>query len=479
MKDRESNIYIYIYIFFLILQSAQVLVPYSHGDALYYHLVGPKLWAASSWNSMWEDLSHYAQAGYFDLLYFIPFIFIKSLLLNQIICQSIHYFFSLFLASIFSVYLIKDRFWGPICGVAILTIANDSSFFFYAKNDGALAFFCLIASYLIVEKIKTTSPLFLGAVIGIIPGIKLSGLIVVFPIVMLLFYELFLRKISVKYFFTVGMVSTVVFVPQLLKNYIYTGNPLFPGFISVFPGNLSPPMIDYYNRHFGEGFDFQNVPLQVLDFLTGKSIIFIAFILVFFKDSEYKKYFFISISIFTLYVIFNGNLRFPRFYFSAYFILIIFIFLNLRKIKSNKMLIFVFILVIADSKIDLSLKSAYFAIKDYYYLSEKEIIEKYIPLTRIWSHLETEDSVTYIISDDLSNSYYLPDKIRLHSAHQNLGADFLLNCDSKDYHKYEKYKYALIDKNNINKNICYQSILEKSMLLYAFDRYNLYIKNGK
>ena len=97
MKKEESNIFIYFYLFFLLLQATQTLIPYSHGDALYYHLVGPKLWKESNWSSMWEDLSHYAQAGYFDLLYFIPTYFIESKLVNQIVCQFIHFFFSIFL----------------------------------------------------------------------------------------------------------------------------------------------------------------------------------------------------------------------------------------------------------------------------------------------------------------------------------------------------------------------------------------------
>ena len=152
MTNNKDNIFYYIYFFFLLLQASQTLIPYSHGDALYYHLVGPKIWKESNWHSMWQDLVHYAQAGYFDLFYFIPTYFLESKLMIQIVCQFIHFFFSIFLASIFAIYLIKDRIWGPVCGVALLTIANDSSFFYYAKNDGALAFFSLLTTYLIINK---------------------------------------------------------------------------------------------------------------------------------------------------------------------------------------------------------------------------------------------------------------------------------------------------------------------------------------
>ena len=78
MTNNKDNIFYYIYFFFLLLQASQTLIPYSHGDALYYHLVGPKIWKESNWHSMWQDLVHYAQAGYFDLFYFIPTYFLES-----------------------------------------------------------------------------------------------------------------------------------------------------------------------------------------------------------------------------------------------------------------------------------------------------------------------------------------------------------------------------------------------------------------
>ena len=114
MKKEESNIFIYFYLFFLPLQATQTLIKYFHRDALYCHLVGPKLWKESNRSSMWEDLCHYAQAGYFNLLYFIPTYFIELKLVNQIFCQFIHFFFSIFQGSLFVIYIIKDKVREPI-----------------------------------------------------------------------------------------------------------------------------------------------------------------------------------------------------------------------------------------------------------------------------------------------------------------------------------------------------------------------------
>ena len=479
MTINKDNIFYYIYFFFLLLQASQTLIPYSHGDALYYHLVGPKLWKESSWSSMWEDLSHYAQAGYFDLLYFIPTYLIESKLVNQIVCQFIHFFFSIFLGSLFVIYIIKDKVWGPICGIAILTIANDSSFFYYAKNDGALAFFSLVTTYLIVNRKYNKYPVFTGILIGIIPGIKINGFLIILPLILLLTYHLFRKETDFKKYLIIGFLSVISVSPQLLKNYIYTGNPLFPGFTSVMPGNLNQTMLNYYGNHFGNSFELKHFFLQIYDLFSGKAVlILLPFFALFRKgvsNDEASKYLFVGSLIFLLYLFYNGDSLNPRFYFSVYFLLIISVFIYIKnsKINSNKIATIIFILAIIDSKIDLSIKGSYRIIKDYSNLNEKEIINTHIPLTKLWGAIEPATELEYIISDHLSNSYYLPKNIRLHTAIQSLNSDFILKCnDPQEFQKLKKYKYALISRDN--QNICYDFILNKGQLMEKIDNHKLY-----
>ena len=477
-KISYLNFYFYSYLFFIILQLSQTLVPYSHGDALYYHLVGPKLWKTSNWNSMWEDLSHYAQAGYFDLIYFMPTYLIESKLINQIVCQFTHFFFSIFLGSALAFYIIKDPIWSPICGISVLTIANDSSFFFYAKNDGALALFSLLLTYLIVTRKYNKYPKITGILIGIVPGVKISGFLVIFPVVLLLTLHLFRKEITFKNYFLIGILSLISLAPQLVKNFVYTGNPLFPGFISILPGNLTASMLDHYNTFYGNTMTGEIFIEQLIDFFSGKSVILLTPIFLFFfrkTNRTILELYFVGISIFFLYLIYNGSLLHPRYYFSSYFLVITSIFLLLKNInfESKKLILLVFVISIIDSKIDLSIKNSYTITTDYITLNEEEILNKYIPITNIWKFIKPEEEVTYIISDHISNSYYLPKNIRLHTAKQSLGADFILKCKDKEaLSKFSKYKYALI--LNDYQNDCYNFIIENGDPITKSGKLRLY-----
>ncbi len=286
----------------------------------------------------------------------------------------------------------------------------------------------------------------------------------------LLTYHLFRKETDFKKYLIIGFLSVISVSPQLLKNYIYTGNPLFPGFTSVIPGNLNQTMLNYYGNHFGNSFELKHFFLQIYDLFSGKAVlILLPFFALFRKgesNDEASKYLFVGSLIFLLYLFYNGDSLNPRFYFSVYFLLIISVFIYIKnsKINSNKIATIIFILAIIDSKIDLSIKGSYRIIKDYSNLNEKEIINTHIPLTKLWGAIEPATELEYIISDHLSNSYYLPKNIRLHTAVQSLNSDFILKCnDPQEFQKLKKYKYALISRDN--QNICYDFILNKGQLM--------------
>ena len=106
-------------------------------------------------------------------------------------------------------------------------------------------------------------------------------------------------------------------------------------------------------------------------------------------------------------------------------------------------------------------------------MNEKEIINTYIPLTKLWRKIESPTELEYIISDHLSNSYYLPKNVRLHTAIQSLNSDFILKCSgSKEFQKLKKYKYALISHNY--QNLCYDFISNNGKLLESIGNHKLY-----
>ena len=491
LSKKFSFVWVLFWLIFL-MKTFECLLPNPHGDPLYYHLVAPKIWAESSLSEMYLDLSHYVQAGYFDLIYFIPFFISESLLKNQIACQFIHFFFSIGLASFFCFHWINHRLWGPLAAISMLTISKDSAFFHYAKNDGALALFSMVTAWLVyrakyLEKEKgKTSLILTGLLLGIIPGIKMSGLLVVLPLAV---YFVWQNRKRVSNILITGSIALLVFAPALAKNYIYTGNILFPVLLSKFPGFLTQPMLEHYSHYYGNPINLETFMIQFQDFLTGKYLFLIHPILMWINYKSGRKYlnFFawLSITIFVLYIVLNGSLPHPRYFFSCYFLLILFIFLSLkamsedpnsgRILRSKISLVLLFIIILSDAKLDLVSLNIKNAVSGHYSLTEKEMIRREIPMTALWEKIEPNDTenVEYIISDWYSSSYYLPRGVRLHSAIQSFGAEFLPNCNTQDdLSRLKSYRYSLLyfEKSNL----CYKFVKDRGKLIAELRGIKLY-----
>ena len=95
--------------------------------------------------------------------------------------------------------------------------------------------------------------------------------------------------------------SLISLAPQLVKNFVYTGNPLFPGFISILPGNLTASMLDHYNTFYGNTMTSEIFIEQLIDFFSGKSVILLTPIFLFFfrkTNRTILELYFVGISIF-------------------------------------------------------------------------------------------------------------------------------------------------------------------------------------
>mgnify|MGYP000023535215 FL=1 len=474
------------------MKALECLLPTPHGDALYYHLVAPKIWASSSWSEMSLDLSHYVQAGYFDLIYFIPFSFSDSLMKNQIAGQFLHFFFSIGLASLLCLRWVNHRVWGPLAAISMLTIARDSGFFHYAKNDGALALVSLVAAGLIYrakylgKDQEKFSLVVIGLMLGLVPSIKMSGLLVVLPLSL---YFVWQNRYKVSNIVITGSIALLVFLPALAKNYIYTGNIFFPALVSRFPGFLTQPMLDHYSFFYGNPMTLDTFGIQIRDFLTGKFLFIIHPILMWlnYKSGRSSLNFFawLSLAAFGLYLVFNGSLPHPRYFFSSYFLLVLFIFLSLKAMSEDPKtssffttktgLVLLILIVMSDAKLDLVGRNIRDAVTGHYSLTEQEMVRREIPLTALWDKIEANDSevVDYVISDSYSSSYYLPRGVRLHTAKQSYGAEFLLDCHIQDdLSRLKFYRYSLLSSEN--SNLCYQFIRDHGTLLTELKGLKLY-----
>ena len=103
------------------------------------------------------------------------------------------------------------------------------------------------------------------------------------------------------------------------------------------------------------------------------------------------------------------------------------------------------------------------------------MVRREIPLTALWDKIEANDAevVDYVISDSYSSSYYLPRGVRLHTAKQSYGAEFLLDCHTQDdLSRLKSYRYSLLSSEN--SNICYQFIKDHGTLLTELNGIKLY-----
>ena len=489
--DKISFLWGLFWLVFL-MKALECLLPTPHGDALYYHLVAPKIWSVSSWSEMFQDLSHYVQAGYFDLIYFIPFTLSDSLMKNQIAGQFLHFFFSIGLASLLCLRWVNHRIWGPLASISMLTIARDSGFFHYAKNDGALALASLVAAWLIYrakylgKDQGKFSLVVIGIMLGLVPGIKMNGLLVVLPLSL---YFVWQNRYKVSNIVITGGIALLVFLPVLIKNYIYTGNVFFPALVSRFPGFLTQPMLDHYSYYYGNSMSLETFGIQIRDFLTGKLLFIIHPILMWlnYKSGRSSLNFFawLSITAFGLYIVFNGSLLHPRYFFPSYFLLVLFIFLSLKArsedpktssfFTAKTSLVLLILIILSDTKLDLLGRNIRDAVTGHYSLTEQEMVRREIPLTALWEKIEANDTevVDYVISDSHSSSYYLPRGVRLHTAKQSHGAEFLLDCHSQeDLSRLKFYRYSLLSSEN--SNLCYQFIRDHGTLLTELKGIKLY-----
>lgn len=470
----------FIFVTVFLLKVGESLLPYDHADALYYHLAGARIWYESSWSEIWVHLTGYAQAGYFDFVYFLLFFVSHSLLKIQVLGQFLHFFFSLGLGSLFIFWRLESSIWGILGALSLLTIAKDASYFLYAKNDGVLALLSLIATYLIINR----KNLYLIALfLGLLIGVKMSGMLVVIPLSLILAWD---YRRQIPKLIGPALLALIIILPKLIENYIYTGNPLFPALLKKIPGTLTPAILDHYFHFFGLPLGPEVLKRLLADFFLGKVIFLLAIplLLINFWKKNYRinLYYLVGLSVFALYLLLNGGYQAARFFFSGYFLTVFFIFITLKTLDSEKkyfekkrslILVGVLALILIDGKIDKSLKRGFYAVRDFSTLSEKEILKRHIPHVAIWEQLEKPLKSALILTDYHSESFYLPSGYRLHQPDHTMGPNFFYYCkEPGDIERIYQYRYVLL--GFWRDNPCYHHVTEKTKLIFSWNQFKLY-----
>jgi hypothetical protein len=468
----------------LSLKGLEALYPFSHGDALNYHLVGPRFIFETSWFELNNDFWGNHQSGIFEFIYLLTIGTFGNTLLGQTSSQLLHFSLGLLTAavSMFVFFRLKNPTMAICSLIATLTISRGGDFFLYAKSDGAVASFSLICFLLLYhdktfEKIKNSKKFLIlyALLLGLVPAFKLSGLFTMIPLAI---YAMIRFRFSWKPIVTAAFIALIPLSFVLIRNWYYMRSPFFPGLLGVFPGYLSPTMLKYYQGVLTTTVNLESFFKIMTLFFTGKviflSIPVFAFLNFRNKRSELNIPLYLSFATLVLYMVMNGGVTDERFYFTCFFFNLFFVLNSLAQYRFHpKWIALVVVLVLVDSKLDKSLKRIK-KLPSVYSENESKVLDQYIPLSRVWRiipRVETKEKI-WVISDHFAQQFYSPPLYRLDQYQSHPRTDFLGQCQESDIVKLRPYRFAILKE--IKDNPCYDYIFQRGKLLGEVDIYKVY-----
>ena len=481
IKTLKTEVFLLFFLLFVFLKFLDCFAPFQHVDALALYLTFNKVVVESSWQEMINDTNfYYSLTGYFHHLFYIPALVFKRGIPLQGTAQVLHFLFGLGLASFLVFKNIKQKHLKSIAGIGLLTISADSEFLQYAKSDGVVAMLLLVFVIILFNNINQLNQkisLVLGGILGLAIGVKLSALYSVIPLALFFYYQL-IRKKEYKLVLLSGFTTLIMISPLLLRNYLVTGNPLFPGLLGVFPGNVPIEMREFFNAHLKLNIsDFWSYLSHTKYLFKGKVILYLFPVLIYinFKRQNHlnNQIAFVGLLPFVMYMVLAGGIPYIRFIFPVYFILIYFIFKSLDQLEIDKKWLWLLLVVcLVDSKIDKSVKRTW----EFFQLlpaTEVEIVRARTYHSQVWERITPNESgKTRILSDYLAESFYAPQNVRLYHYPVNKHAVFLKNC--LDVSEIEKFDYAFLS-NRIN-SACTRAIQTQWNLIHTMGEHKVFQK---
>ena len=207
-----------------------LILPVTARDALIHHLAIPKLWiqSAAIYETSWHEWSYYPmliQLGFSAILQFLP---------EQFCALYIFLFFPLFISAVAALVRSISEPAAPLSVIISASLPIILKLSSSPLVDLPLAFFCAAGLYYMFKGaaglFATSFGLALGTKLNAIPFVLFSSLsflaINLAPQSNIKNRFLQLIKISV--------IALIIFSPWLIKNYIWTSNPLYPYAQSIF-----------------------------------------------------------------------------------------------------------------------------------------------------------------------------------------------------------------------------------------------------
>jgi len=251
LRTRQIVDMVLIGMLLILVLSISVLawVPPVSRDALIHHLAIPKLWIAHGGIYEIPEFSFAYYPMNLDLLYIIPLIF-----KNDILPKFIHFIFGLLTGWLIYRYLEKriSRTYGLVGALFFLSIPIVVKLSITVYVDLGLVFFSTAALLQILDWIDNRyalKNLILAAIFcGLALGTKYNALVVFFllSVAIPFSYLRLSQKINPSQLKAIGyglifvLVSLVIFSPWMVKNYLWTNNPVYPLYNSWFDNKALP-----------------------------------------------------------------------------------------------------------------------------------------------------------------------------------------------------------------------------------------------
>jgi hypothetical protein len=452
-----------ILIFFIFVKILESLYPFGHGDPLYYHLTIAKVWSESNWSDAHLQVCGALQGGLLEYLYIIPIALFKNSILRQTSSQLLQFFLTFGIITFFIVrYYLKENVLASIFFlISIFTINRGSDFFLFAKNDGLLASLGFIATIMVLDKkfykLKNYD-MILGLILGLIPLVKINGIMITLVLNLIYLFKNARTRSYSKILINWSM-QLVFFSLLIWRNWYFYKSPLFPAFLNVFPGVLTPSMINTFTYYMSSKVNWDSFK-QILTIFFSAKIVLLTIPIFFYLNVKKERHFLnsifvVSLVILTLLILKSGGMVYERWFFVCYFLNLFFVIFSWDQIPPSKFKTpLLLLLLLLDSRLDQSLKRI-FRLKSKY-----ESIESFSNKNKLWKFIP-ENSM--IISDRWNEFFHAPTGVRVHSAECNIQAGFLDQCTEADLIKLRPYHFAILI--NPKTNPCYEQIKSQSTII--------------
>ncbi len=226
--DFNLEIEHFVIIIFFTLYFIFASLPPSFYDSLVYHLGIPNLYLQNG--GFVKTLNFlYANTSIYYEVFLIPAVF-----LGDEVPRLFHFLFSFlfiveFISFVKESYSIKK---GWLVFIVILTMPITAFLMVTVKNDVIASIFIYLGVKFFLKKRYIESGIFFGFSIGV-KYFSFLGVFLFF-LVDFIFEVFFRKKLFFRKYFLISFLIIVLLLPLFIKNFYFTGNPVFPFMFKVF-----------------------------------------------------------------------------------------------------------------------------------------------------------------------------------------------------------------------------------------------------